>query len=98
MKPLNLVINHFLIPPSVHREIRRRRFLVSDWTLKDMVRFLNPGNKITEIVYHGINEPVLCAQQHVEAKKGRALNLSAFRKIFILTVGTFEPRENRHRA
>jgi glycosyltransferase involved in cell wall biosynthesis len=90
MKPLNLLINHFLIPPSVKKSDGIA--VVSGWTLKDMTRFLNPQDKITEIVYNGIGEQFY-RRNTVEAKK-KAREVYGLPDNLILTVGTFEPRKN----
>ncbi len=90
MRPLNLLINHFLIPPSVKKSDGIA--VVSGWTLKDMTRFLNPKTKITEIVYNGIGEQFY-RRNSIEAKK-KAHEIFGLPKDLILTVGTFEPRKN----
>lgn len=90
MKRMNLLVNKLLIPPSIHRADA----IVADtnWTLMDVKRFLNPQNKIMEVVHLGIGEHFY-PRNVVEAKNKISKTFGLPDK-FILTVGTFEPRKN----
>lgn len=90
MRPMNLLINKLIIPPS----IRRTDAIVADteWTLNDVRRFLNPQSKVMEVVHLGINpffypRPKPESRQLIKERYG--LN-----QPFLLTLGTFEPRKN----
>jgi glycosyltransferase involved in cell wall biosynthesis len=90
MKPMNLMVNKVLIPPSIHRSDA----IVADtaWTLMDVKRFLNPHDKLMEVVHLGIGEDFY-PRDTAEAKK-KAQQRYGLPEDFLLTVGTFEPRKN----
>jgi len=90
MKPLNLLINKMIIPPSIHRT--DAVVAISNWTLSDVRKYLNPQNKIMEVVHLGVGNPFhpRNAQESKEAMKKKF----GIPNDFLLTVGTFEPRKN----
>lgn len=90
MKPLNLLINKLLIPPSIHRA--DAIVADTDWTMSDVRKFLNPVGKIMQVVYLGVGAHF--RPHNISAAKEKAQKLFELPKDLLLTVGTFEPRKN----
>jgi len=90
MKPLNLLINKMIIPPSIHRT--DAIVAISKWTLKDVLTYLNPENKIMTVNPLGVGKQFY-PRNPTDARK-RLKPFFNSDKPFLLTVGTFEPRKN----
>lgn len=90
MKPMNLLVNKFLIPPSVHRADAIAAD--TEWTLSDVERYLRPRRKSLNVVYLGINR-AFSPRDAIKARDRVAQQFGLPTK-FLLTVGTFEPRKN----
>lgn len=90
MKRLNFLINKYLIPPSVNRT--DAIVTISDWTMKDVVKYLHPQNKIMEVTYLGVGDHMY--PRDPEKSKRSVAQKFGVAGPFILTVGTFEPRKN----
>jgi len=90
MKPLNLLINKMIIPPSVRKSDAVTT--ISNWTLLDVKKFLKPKNKIMETIPLAISENFW--PRDGEESKKKIKEIFGFDGPFLLTVGTFEPRKN----
>ncbi len=90
MKPMNLLVNKILIPPSVHRA--DAIIADTDWTLSDVKKYLAPQGKSMHVVYLGIQDKFKLLNQN-DAQNKVATRFGLPPK-FLLTVGTFEPRKN----
>ena len=90
MRLKNLIINKFIIPPS----IRRTNAIVgvSEWTLNDVRKYLNPKNKIMRAIHSGVGRQF--SPKNKKEAKAKIQSLFHISDPFILTVGTFEPRKN----
>lgn len=93
MRPMNLLINKLIIPPSV----RKADAIIADtqWTLDDVNRFIHPKNKIMEVIHLGVS-PMFFPRDRQESKKNIS-NRFRISRPYLLTLGTFEPRKNIRR-
>jgi len=90
MKPLNLIINKLIIPPSV----KKADVVATDsyWTMLDVKNFINPQETFMEVVRLAQGKQFWPRDREKSRKKINSL--LNFKEPYLLTVGTFEPRKN----
>jgi len=90
MKPLNLIINKMIIPPSV----KKADVVATDsyWTLLDVKNFINPQKTAMEVVKLAQGRQ-FWSRDRKESKE-KVARIIGSSEPYLLTVGTFEPRKN----